>query len=247
MPRKSFRHPVLHALFALLGLFVAPSLASADEAVTGIIAAGSGQVRVRPDSVRITIGVEAQAKTVEEVQSQANEKMTQVLASLRELGIPNLQVRTNILSVRPVRATTREGVRTPQIVGYIAVNGVSVAVRKAPFDKIAGYASAILNAALATGANVTGDFELFLDDPSSARAEALENAVKDARRNGEIMAKAAGVTITGVALVSQGGASMPRSMQAPQFLAGGLGGPVTPVEAGEIVVSSHVTVRLTVR
>ena len=251
MSRESSRHPVLFAIFALLaifGLVLTPSFASAHEAVTGIVASGSGEVRVRPDSLRIMVGVEVQAKTVEEVQRQANEQMQRVLASQRALKIPDLLLQTSILSVLPVHATTPEGVRTAQIVGYSASNRVSVAVRKASFDKIGGYASAIMNAALGAGANEIGGLELFLDDPSSAQAEALAKAVQDARRNGEIMARAAGVEITDVASVSEGEASSPTLLrQAPQYEAGGPGAPTTPVEAGEIVVSSQVTVRFTLR
>lgn len=248
MYRESSRHPVLFALLAIFGLVLAPSFASAHEAVMGIVASGSGEVRVRPDSLRIIVGVEARAKTVEEVQRQANEQMQRVLVSQRALGIPDLQLQTSILSVLPVHATTPEGVRTAEIVGYSASNGVSVTVRKAPFAKIERYASAILNAALVAGANVTGGLELFLDDPSSAQAEALAEAVEDARRHGEIMAKAAGVEITGIALVSEGEASMPLLRHASQYAAeASLGAPATPVEAGEIVVSSQVTVRFTLR
>jgi hypothetical protein len=251
MSHESFKHPVLvalSALVALFGLVLPPSVASAHEAITGIVASGSGEVRVRPDSLRITVSVEVQAKTVEEAQKQANEQMARVIASQRALRIPDLQLQTTILSVLPVHATTPEGVRLAQIVGYSASNGVSVAVRKAPFDKIGGYASAILNAALEAGANETGGLELFLDDPSRAQAEALTKAVANARHDGEIMAKAAGVTITGTASVSEGEESTPVLLrQAPQYEAGGLGGSVTPVEAGEIVVSSEVTVRFTIR
>ena len=251
MSRESFRHPVLFAMSALLaifGLVLTPSFASAREEVTGIVASGSGEVRVRPDSLRIMVGVVVQAKTVKEVQSQANEQMQRVLASQRALGIPNLLLQTSILSVLPVHATTPEGVRTEQIVGYSASNAVSVAVRKAPFEKIGGYASAIMNAALGAGANEIGGLELFLDDPSPAQAEALAKAVKDARRKGEIMARAARVVIKGIALVSEGSASTPILVrQAPQYGEGGAGAPATPVEAGEIVVSSEVTVRFTLR
>src|SRR5262249_7709468 len=159
--RKSSKHPLVLALLALVGLALNPSFASADEPVTGIVASGSGEVRVPPDSVRIRVGVEARARTVEEVQKQANLIMTRVLANLRALGIPNLQLRTSFLSVDPVHATTPEGVRTSQIVGYSASNTVSVAVRNVPTDKLAGYVSAMLNAALPAGANVMGNLELF--------------------------------------------------------------------------------------
>ncbi|MFT3775385.1 MAG: SIMPL domain-containing protein [Minicystis sp.] len=245
MARRSCRHPVLVALLALFGLVFAPGLASADAADTGIVAAGSGAVRVRPDSVRMVLGIEVQGKTVEEVQKQANEKMQRVLASLRALAIPGLQLQTKILFVEPVHATTPEGVRTAEIVGYSATHGVSVVVRKANVDALAGHASAILNVALTTGANVSGGFELFVDDPSRAQAEALAMAVKAARKNAEVMAKAAGITITGVALVSEGTTYQPMMMQAPQYGGGLAGG--TPVETGEVVVSSNVTVRFTFR
>ena len=62
MYRESSRHPGLFAIVALLALFglvLTPSFASAQEAVTGIVASGRGEVRVRPDSLRIMVGVES--------------------------------------------------------------------------------------------------------------------------------------------------------------------------------------------
>ena len=247
MARKSFRHTGVLAVLAVLALVLSAASASANEAEEGIVAAGSGEVHVRPDSVRIRVGVEARAKTVEEVQRQANEIMRRALASLRALDIPRLQMQTSFLSVDPVYETTPSGVRTATIVGYSASNTVSVAVRRVPFDKIAGHVSAILSAAVQAGANVTGGLELFLDDASSAQAQALENAVKDARARGEVMAKAAGIAIKGIALLSEVNASTPMLMMQSRQYAPELGASETPLAAGEIVVSSNVTMRLTLR
>ncbi|APR81545.1 Hypothetical protein A7982_06894 [Minicystis rosea] len=242
--RSSARHPIIAALIALVALIV-PALAFAEETERVIVATGSATVHARPDSVRLTVGVEAQGRTLEEVQKEANGRMTRVIEALQAKGIPNLKLRTSILSFGPVYAAPTEGSRVPQIVGYSASNTLSASVRKVPVDKLGAYASAILGAAVDAGANVSGGFELFLDDPSALEAQALENAVKDARNNAEVMARAAGVTVTGVASVSEAAEVTPRA-RALQY-APSAGAVQTPVETGEIVVSSAVTLKLTFR
>jgi hypothetical protein len=243
MARKSSRQP---ALPERLGIARSRLSASAEE---GIVASGTGEVRVPPDSLRIRVGVEARGKSVAEVQSAANVTMTRVLESLHALQIPGIQMRTSFLDVSPVYERTETGINTEKIVGYSASNTVSVAVRKVPADKIAGHASAILNAAVNTGANVSGGFDLFLDDPASAQEKALAKAVQDARHRGEIMAKAAGVAITGVSLVSEASSFTPSftAYQAPIRGGAVAESATTPVEAGEISVTSSVTMRLMTR
>lgn len=210
-----------------------------------ILVTGTGVVRVPADSVRIWVGLEAHAKTVAEVHREMTDKMHRVLTGLNALGIPNLQTRTRFVSISPEYAQTRSGERTKRITGYGATNKVSVAVRKAAPDKLGDLASAILDAAIQSGANLSEEFELFLDDPSKAQDLALEKAVKDARRRADIMAKAAGVTITGITSMTPdvfGGEGMGVAQAPPEP-----GGPTTSVATGDVVVSTTVRTRFTFR
>lgn len=234
MARTSSRHPVS-----------ASSAVSTNAEVRGISVSGNAVVRVRPDSVRVSVGVEVRAKTVEEVRSQAAQKMQSVLKSLRALEIPNLRMRTTFLSVAPVYSFPAG--RPSEFEGYSASNTVSVAVRGVSTDIVAKYASTLQDAALRAGADVSTNLEFFLDNPMKRQEEALANAVNDARRKAEVMAKAAGVTITQVGTVTEGSGERFMPMQQSKRLGEMAPGTETPVEAGEIVVSSDVTVWFMIR
>src|SRR5258708_7488825 len=89
--RKYQNHLLLAAGLAPGGLALLPGAAAADDTSPSLIVArGTGEVRVRPDSVHVDVGAEAQAATLEEARSQVGSTMKHVLDALRGLGVPAL-------------------------------------------------------------------------------------------------------------------------------------------------------------
>src|SRR5580692_2212330 len=80
--RKYPRHLHIIAALALGGLALTPGHARADddsEAQSVIVARGSGEVQVQPDSVHVDVGSEAQATTLDDARTQVSTAMTHVL------------------------------------------------------------------------------------------------------------------------------------------------------------------------
>jgi hypothetical protein len=227
---------------------VAPSIASANDvelAVCGeegfITTDGQGEVRVPPDSFRVDVGVQARAATLDQARTEVNTKMQEVIRALEALHIPDMTLQTQILQFNPIYAdrTADEPLR---VVAYEATNQVTATVLGSRPAVLGEKASRIVDAALDAGGNLVGGIDFFLEDPSRARADALTAAMEDAKRDAMTLAEAAGVTLGALQSVDEtpGSRVVPFSFNAVALRQAG---PSTPVETGEIVVSSTVTAR----
>lgn len=228
-------------IFTALALGVAvgaPPSASADEAPTEtqiIVVNGLGEVRVRPDSLSVDVGVDTRAATLEQARSQAAAGLVSVLDAIRALDVPGLAIETRALSVSPVYASSRED-KPPRIVGYAASHRVSITIANAPVEELGERGARVIDAALMAGANNVGSLQFFVADPTAAEDDALADAVRNAARDADIIARTAGVSLGGLLAVEEtpGLRLLPRSITFPSVVA-------TPVEVEDIVVTSSVT------
>jgi uncharacterized protein YggE len=100
---------------------------------------------------------------------------------------------------------------------------------------------AVLDAAVAAGANNSWGVSFGLQDESAARSQALQSAVADARKRANAIASALGVTITGVS--SAGEASYTVTPPVPIAAAPSASGATsTPVQPGQLTVTADVNV-----
>lgn len=200
---------------------------------------GHGEVRVPPDSFRLDVGVTARAATLDEARNEVNTKMQEVIQALNALHIPDMTLQTQILQFNPIYAD--QVANEPlHIVAYEATNRVTATVLGSRPIVLGEKATRIVDAALDAGGNVVGGIDFFLADPSRPRADALTKAMEEAKRDAMTLAEAAGVSLAGVHSVdeSPGSRVTPFTNNAVAFRVA-----ATPVETGEIVVSSDVAVR----
>jgi uncharacterized protein YggE len=144
-----------------------------------------GEVQVAPDRARVQVGVETQAKTAAAAAAENNRKQAAVLAAIKALGVPAVQITTLGYNVSPVQRYDDKEHRTV-VDGYQVSNVVQVVT-----DKL-DQAGPIIDAALGNGANRVAGLEFVLKDASRSRDEALTKAVESARRQAEVAARAAG-------------------------------------------------------
>lgn len=205
---------------------------------------GVGQVRVEPDSLRATVGVEARASTLQAARREAEAKTRAVLQALENLQIASLVIRTVDIDIRPILERQQPGDETPpRIIGYAATSTLSASLRGVSTDELRNQGSRILEAALSSGANVVGGVEFFLNKPREAHRLALAAAVEDAQKNARTMADQAGLRL--VQLEHLSGQSEPffQSAQKSLMAADMAGGASFPVEPGELQVTVEVSAR----
>lgn len=221
---------VLSALILSTALalpLAAPALAEGDVPRT-ISVIGSGTVDKAPDMATLTIGVTTQGETAAAALDANSAATEAVIARLAAAGIEPRDLQTSNLSVNP--NWTGYDSSSPTISGYVAMNMLTVRVRA--LDQT----GAILDAAVADGANTLNGLVFGLADPEPAMNEARKEAVADARAKAEILAAAAGVKLGQVLTVSDaGGGADP----APMFRAEAS---AVPVAGGELGIVSHVAV-----
>ncbi len=208
---------------------------------------GHAEVKVRPDSLSVNVTVETKNANLVNAREENNKKSQTIIAALKGLNIPGLKLETQGLNVYPVQDYQNN--KLPKVVGYQVNNGVNVTVTGAQADALSTYGSRIVDTALNAGANQVNGLSFFLNDQAPARGQALEQAVKDAQHNAEVMAKAANVTLTGLHSLEGspqfGNFPRPMAMYSMKARASGAAeaDSSAPVEVGETTITSDVTAR----
>ncbi|MCU0477610.1 MAG: SIMPL domain-containing protein [Chloroflexi bacterium] len=161
-----------------------------------ISVAGTGTVTLVPDVADLHVGVVVQRPKVKDARAAAATAMQGVVRALRAAGVAERDIRTTTLSLQPVYDYRTNGA-APKITGYELRNGVVATVRD--LDKLAD----AVDGALAAGGTTLDGITFRVDDPSGAEAQARTQAMKAARGKADALATAAGVTIVGVASISE--------------------------------------------
>lgn len=206
----------------------------ADPPPRTISVTGTGRVAVRPDLADLRLGVTLTAKTVESARTANGRAMTAVIENLKARGIAGADIQTANLSLSPAYDYSRDQ-SPPRLIGYTYTNTVAVTIRD-----IALLGPAI-DGATEAGATSLDSIAFRVEDPSGAERQAREAAVADARAKAETLAAAAGVSIAGVAAISEGGGPVPYPVFKAE-MAMAVRDVSTPVEAGTNEVSVTVAV-----
>ena len=195
---------------------------------------GVGTVVSTPDVADLRLGVSFTRATVKAARADAAAAMTKVIAALKALGIADKDIQTTNLSLQPAYDYSANA-NPPRITGYTLSNSLAVTVRD--LDKVG---DAIDNS-LAAGATTFDGVSFRVDDPAKAQQQARTDAMTQAKANADTLAAAAGVSITGVASISETSAQTPY----PIYYGAAAGAPVkdaaTPIETGTTDVTITVT------
>ncbi|MDH5695486.1 MAG: SIMPL domain-containing protein [Dehalococcoidia bacterium] len=204
----------------------------------GIWVSGKGEVSVTPDIATLRLGVEAQAATVAEAQTQAAEVMDRVIATLTDNGVAKKDIQTQYFSISQVTRWNRE-TEEEIVVGYRVTNMVIAKIRE--IDK----AGSTIDAVAAAGGDLTriNSIGFSVDDPSAYYEEARQKAMADAKAKAEQLAKLAGVKLGKPTYISEG-------IQIPPIYPRGVyeeaalpaPAPTTPISPGEMELSLTVQV-----
>ena len=260
------------ATLLLLGVVVlsrvpenaAAQASSSDRTLT---VTGHGQVTGKPDLATVRLGVETTASTAAQAMAVTGQKLNAVLAAIKALGIEDKDIQTTALNLFPIRRPfpiiQQEGEQTPtapaieeptptatptpapfrpvpapsQIWGYRAVSQVRVTVRD--LDK----AVWVIDGAVGQGANLVSGVSFGISDPTAKQNQALQKAVQAAQAKADVLAQAAGVSVTGVQSLAKGGFAGPFPISAPAFEGRGI---AVPIEPGQLTLSASVTIVFTI-
>ncbi len=211
---------------------VAPAATAAEGTLLDVVA--EGRVNRVPDIAVIRAGVVSQGATAAEALSANARQMASVLTALKGAGIADRDIQTATISLSPQYRYAEN--QPPVITGYQASNSVSVKFRDV------ARSGTILDTLVKQGANQIDGPSLTIDAVDSAMDEARIDAVKRARERAALYARALGMRVDRILMVSEGsdgGAPGP----VPQMMVRAEAKDSTQIAPGEQQVSANVRVR----
>ncbi len=194
----------------------------------GIWVTGEGKVWATPDVVRLSLGVEAEAKSVVQAQKDAAEAMNRVIKTLRDRGVAEKDIQTQRFSIQPVRRWIEKENRD-EIIAYRVTNIVVAKIRE--IEK----SGSIIDAVAEAGGDLTriNDISFAVDDPTQLYNQAREKALQDAMDKARQIARVTNVKLGKPIYISEGISYTPpvvRDYALKTFEAA----PSTPVSPGEL-------------
>jgi uncharacterized protein len=196
-----------------------------------IVVAGQGSVSAVPDRAQVSFGLTTDARTASAALRANAAEMTKVIAALKAQGVAAADIRTELVSL-----TTRYSQNGDVVVGYQAVNSVSVTLRN--LDKV----GPVIDAAVDAGANQVSGPNLVRAAAAGLYRSALRVAIANAKAKARTIAGASGLRIRRITDVSETSAApVPTPLTAKAT-----GDTSTPVEPGTTQIEAVVTVTFSV-
>lgn len=182
-------------LFALAACQAsAPDPRGVDRDETLLTVAATGRAETRPDEARITVGVNSQGGSAAEASRLNNEKMARVAAALARFGVKPDDLQTSNLSLQRIDYGKERG-------RYQASNNVVIRLRD--MARVGEAVAATTDA----GANLVSGPALRVIDAEKASMSAYAAAYKAARMRADAYAAAAGLKVSRVLAIRDGGQS----------------------------------------
>ncbi|HHY17220.1 MAG TPA: SIMPL domain-containing protein [Firmicutes bacterium] len=198
---------------------------------------GQAVINVKPDMASASFGVEVNAPTAQEAQKLNSTEMNKVISALQQKGIAKEDIQTSNFSLYPVYESEEGRPYTRYAVtGYRCNNTVTVRI------KDISRVGSVIDAAIGAGATNVNSISFGIQDSGQFEDEILAKAVQDARRKADIMAKAAGVNITGIFRMSDGWVSVSSVRAAKEMM---LVDDSSPIEPGEVGIRGTVRIDYT--
>ncbi|HEV2568074.1 SIMPL domain-containing protein [Sphingomonas sp.] len=250
----------------VLALVLLPAAAEAQNlTVSPVLSPGAtllsitaeGQSRRTPDLALFSAGVVTTGTNAAEALSANATRMDRVIAALKRAGIEARDLQTSAVSLQPrysdpereaqIRAReTRQPyippaqTEMPRIIGYEARNTLNIRVRRL------ANMGRIIDTLVTEGANQIDGPSFTVDEQREALDEARTEAAANARARAELYAKAAGLRVSRILSISEGGGFYPVSQIVVTGRTAGAPPPPpppTPIAPGEVALGISLSVQ----
>jgi len=162
-----------------------------------ITVSGEGKITAAPDVAILDVGLVTEGQTVNDAQKQNNDKMNNVVKAVKDqFKIEAKDLKTENYSVSP-KYNWDNGHQT--INGYTVNQNLQIKVRN--FDDV----GSIIAKATELGANQVSGPNFMIDDIEKYRAQAREEAIKQAKDKAKVLADQVGIKLGRIVNFSEGG------------------------------------------
>jgi len=220
---------------SIAGYVGAPVIASSQQQV-GLWVSGEGKSKAAPDVVLLSLGIEAESKTVARAQQDAAQAMDAVMKALKANGVADKDIQTQRFSIYPVRKWIEDQQREITT-GYRVTNVVIAKIRQV--DK----AGPVIDAVAEAGGDLIriDNIGFTIDDPTPNYNEARVKAVEDAMAKAKQMAGSADVKLGKLIYMSESTPYVPPvAIRDYAMKAEAAAPPTTPISPGELEIQVSV-------
>lgn len=163
--------------------------------VPGIVVVGEAKLNYRPDVAYLTVGAVTQAPTAAAAQASLTSHIDKVVARAKALGIPDRDIANGSYSIQPMYAYGDN--QPPRITGFQASQQMVITLRDV--NRVGAALDELVKEDGATTVSLSFGLSAGKDPETDARTRAIE----DAKAKAEVMARAAGVRLTGAISISE--------------------------------------------
>jgi uncharacterized protein len=227
----------LAAVLALAPAALAQSVPSQTQANAGISVVGEGIVQAQPDTARITLGVDVTEPSLAQAQREAAQRMDAVVAKLKADGIAETDIRTVSYNITPqYDQGNNNNQGQPVLRGYEVQNLVEVKTTNVPG------LGALIDDAVAAGATRIFGISFEASDMEGLKSQARDQAMSNAQAKAQQLAKDAGVTLGRVIAVNEADTGGVTPVQVAPRAAAPAAAITTPIQPGQLQITTNVTV-----
>ena len=221
-------------VLVVLNIFPFTSNAEVESSNPTLSVTGFGESKAKPDVATLNLSVTTKGKTAGEAGASNSASTQKLIDALLRAGIAEKDIQTSNISITPLyKQSQPSGDDDFKIVGYQAINELQAKIRKI------GDVGRIIDIVVFTGNYTIQGVSFGLEKDDDFQAEALRKAVSDARRQADIVANAAGKSITGVKSINVGGGG-----NINELIAGSKSADfATPILPGELTISANVSIQ----
>ena len=165
---------------------------------TGIWVTRQGEVSVEPDIAVISLGIEAEADSVATARNSAAAAMNDVMDTLTSNGIAEKDIQTQYFNIQQVRTWDRQ-TEKEVVTGYRVTNTVTVTIRD--IEKV----GTIIDVVTEAGGDLTriNGINFSIDNPDEYYEQVRKEAMIDAKKKAEELAKLANVNLGDATFISE--------------------------------------------
>lgn len=193
---------------------------------------GTGSITLPPDTVQVHLEVQTESEQLTAAQQENATAMNQVIEALLNFGIDHQHIQTVSYTITPQYDYING---EQQFRGYAVSNIVQVT--SVLIEKI----GSIIDLAVENGANSLSNIQFFVADEDTVYDKALSEALNDAIKKAQTMAKTMQLQIDSIPIKI-----VEERREAPiiprMFVAKEMSG-TTPIEPGQLTIHAAVTVQ----
>lgn len=231
-----------------------------------IYVSGEGKAAGRPDRLRLHLGVEAKAETLDEAMKESTTRMTSLRAALIKLGVTETDMKTGQFSFSQVRepvtvmvpmpttkeASSSEPAPRTKVMSTEAASDPKMHSEERWVERYVvtntlevcysdlERAGELVTQAVAAGANNSWGLSFEIADPKPLEEKARQEALLDAKKRAKQIAAVAGIKVGRVLSVSDGSVGESGPVYGPMNKMAAM--EAMPIESGQTEIRRSVSV-----